>query len=695
VRSILRAVRNLLLVLAIAACSDPARPTPQTPTAPAEPPVAAQPVPPPAAPTTVKRLFVTHGRASGTFDVTTNADGTIATKLVIVQNGRGPKVDATERLASDGTLAAWSGAGQHEMGTKVAEVFTRTGDAARWKSEEEAGERTVAGTAMYVPLADAPDVPGLIVRAALRHGGTLPLLPGGEARVTKAIEYAASANGATAKLTCYAITGLALEPQYTWMDETGAWWGTTAPWGSIVPAGWESAIDTLVAKQTEVTRARDEELAVGLAHRAPPAGLAYTHARVLDVAKHKWLADMTVVVAGDKIAAVGPSKSTKVPDGAEVVDLAGKALLPGMIDMHAHLGPVDGALDIASGVTTARDVGNDPDFLDDLKRRYDEGVAVGPSVVRMGFIEGRGDKAAGSKITAETADEAAAAVDFYAKRGYDGIKIYNSMKVELVPVLAKLAHDKGMLVTGHIPVHMLAREAVAAGYDGIEHINMLFLNFLATHDTDTRDTTRFTLVGEQGATLDLASKPVREFLDYLRTKKTVIDPTLDAFEDLFVGVPGRVSAGLEDTVGRLPIVTQRQFLIGGLPLTGDRQTKFRAAWERIFAMVKALHAAQVPIVVGTDSIAGVMFHHELDLLVRTGLDAGTVLEMATLGAARAMRLDGKLGSITAGKRADLVVVDGDPLADIRAARRIVTVMRAGVVYPSAPLYESVGVKPGL
>src|SRR5205807_8936185 len=142
------------------------------------------------------------------------------------------------------------------------------------------------------------------------------------------------------------------------------------------------------------------------ANRPPAAGLAYTHARVLDVVAGKWLPDHTVVVAGDTIAALGPSATTRVPPGAEVVDLAGKALLPGLWDMHAHLGDPDGALDIASGVTTVRDVGNDPDKLDDFKKRYDEGAAVGPHVFRFGLIEGRNPKAAASFVTAETDAEA-------------------------------------------------------------------------------------------------------------------------------------------------------------------------------------------------------------------------------------------------------------------------------------------------
>jgi imidazolonepropionase-like amidohydrolase len=682
-------------ILAILACSDPTRPPPVSPGEPAADPVAA-PAPassPPAQPVTVKRVVISSSRKSGTFSMTTAPDGTITTSLFVLQNGRGPRVEATYRLAADGTLASFSATGQHTMGTKVAETFTRTGELARWKSEEEAGDRTVKGPAMFVPMAAAPETIGTIVRAALRNGGTLPLLPAGEVRVAKLVEHSVGAGAATKQLTCYAITGLSLTPAYTWMNEDGTWFGSVQPWESIVPEGWESAIDPLIAVQTQLDRVRDAELVKQHAHAPPAAGLAYTHARVLDVAKRRWLTDYTVVVVADKITAVGPSKTTTVPKGAEVVDLAGKALVPGLIDMHAHLGGADGVLNIASGVTTVRDVGNNPDKLDDLKQRFDAGTAIGPHVVRWGFIEGRGEKAAGAEVTAETVEEATAAVELYAKRGYEGVKIYNSVKVELVPVIAKLAHAKGMQVTGHIPVHMVAHEAVTAGYDGVEHINMLFLNFFATKETDTRDTTRFTLVGDKGATLDLASKPVRDLFEMLRKRKTVIDPTLAAFEDLFAGVPGKVTPGLEDTVSRLPVQTQRGALLGGLPIDGDKRTKYLASWERILAMVKALHDAKIPVVLGTDHIAGVMFHHEMALFARAGIKPGDVLELATLGAARALKLDAKLGSIAKGKRADLVVVDGDPLADIRAIRSVVSTMRGGVVFESAPLYETVGVKP--
>src|SRR5262245_41944121 len=110
-------------------------------------------------------------------------------------------------------------------------------------------------------------------------------------------------------------------------------------------------------------------------------------------------------------------------------------------------------------------------------------------------------------------------------------------------------------------------------------------------------------------------------------------------------------------------------------------------------MVKKLHDSGVTVVLGTDHIAGIMLHHEADLFSRAGIKNADILRMATIGSARALRMDKAFGTIAKGKRADLVVLDGDPLKDIHALSRVVSTMRSGVVYPSAPLYKAVGVKP--
>lgn len=639
-----------------------------------------------------KHVFVASGRPSGTYVITTTLDGTIATKLHIVENGRGPQVETKLRVSpADFTLEAFEASGKHTMGTTVAERFQLANGVARWKSEEEQGEKAVKAPTFFVPSADGPVSP-FLVPAALKAGGTIALLPSGQVKVTKVADINVTAGGVTRTLDGYRLDGMGLFPSYAWFDRSGTWFGDLSLWGAYVPEGWESTVDVLLAKQRELDRAREAEIA-RLNATKPISGIAFTNARVLDVEKGAWAQNQTVLVIGDTIKAVGKTGTIKIPEGVDTLPVDGMGIIPGLIDMHSHTTAVDGLLDIAAGVTLVRDVGNVPDDLDDLKKRFDAGTAVGPHIVRYGFIEGRGEKAASSKVTAETPDEAKAAVAEFARRGYEGIKIYNSMKTELVPLLAAEAHAKGMKVTGHIPVHMLAHEAVAAGYDGIEHINMLFLNFFATHDTDTRDTTRFTLVGDKAAGFDLASAPVTEFVTMLRDKKIVIDPTLAAFEDLFVGVPGKIMPGMQATVARFPPLVQREWLQGGLPMVGDKQALYARSWDKMLALVKLLVTSKVPVVLGTDHIGGVMFHHEMELFARAGIAPKDVLRMATLDAARVLGLDKTIGTVTAGKRADLVVVASDPIANIADIRKTVYTMRGGVLYRTDALYAAANVAP--
>jgi predicted amidohydrolase YtcJ len=186
---------------------------------------------------------------------------------------------------------------------------------------------------------------------------------------------------------------------------------------------------------------------------------------------------------------------------------------------------------------------------------------------------------------------------------------------------------------------------------------------------------------------------MREFIELLKKNKTVLDPTLAVFETLYIGVPGKITPGTEDTVERLPAQIQRWFITGGLPLEGGKQDLYARAWAKMLAAVKAMWKAKLHIVAGTDSIAGLMLHHELHLLASAGIPRIDVIRMATIDAARGMRLEKKIGSIAVGKRADLAILTGDPLADIKQLRTIERTVRAGVVFESAPLYASVGVKP--
>jgi hypothetical protein len=335
-------------------------------------------------------------------------------------------------------------------------------------------------------------------------------------------------------------------------------------------------------------------------------------------------------------------------------------------------------------------MGNDPDQLDAMTKRFDEGQAAGPHVLKAGFIEGRGEKAAASKITAETEQEARAGVEEFARRGYAQMKIYNSMKPELVPVIARAAHERGMRVSGHVPVHMRAEDAIRAGFDELNHINMFVLNFFIDKDTDTRTTLRFSIPAEKAAGLDLSSKPVQEFVSLMLQRKTVMDPTLQVFENLCLARPGAIAPNVAAIASRLPAIVRRNYMTGSIPVPEGKDALYRESFGAMLKIVKMLHDAKVPVVAGTDEF-GLLVARELELYVQAGIPAGEVLEIATLGAARIMNQDKSTGSIAVGKEADLVLVDGDPLARISDVRKVVTVLRSGVRWDPSLLSAAVGI----
>jgi Amidohydrolase family len=218
----------------------------------------------------------------------------------------------------------------------------------------------------------------------------------------------------------------------------------------------------------------------------------------------------------------------------------------------------------------------------------------------------------------------------------------------------------------------------------------VLLNFLATHESDTRTLDRFTIVGEKAPAFDLTSAPAREFFTLLREHHTVVDPTLCIQELVFTVAKGKLPPGLEPLMARLPVQVQRA--IGSIGLDfGGKDELYRRSFDKMLESVKALRDAGVTVVAGTDAIAGISLQRELELFVKAGLTPAEAIRDATLVPARVMKADSRTGSIAAGKRADLFVVDGDPLADIRDIRKTVMTFEAGVRYPSKELYETVGV----
>jgi len=361
--------------------------------------------------------------------------------------------------------------------------------------------------------------------------------------------------------------------------------------------------------------------------------------------------------------------------------------------VHAHAQAGDGILNVASGVTGVRDMGNDIEELQHLQDRWQNGTAIGPRVWKSGIIDGRGPFQVPTGLYADSAAEAAAAVNRYADLGYIQIKLYSSLKPELVPGIATLAHSRGLRLSGHIPNGITASTFVEDGADEIQHINFIFLNFLASKVKDTRTPERFTAVGDNAAKLDLQSKPVNDFIQLLLDHHTTVDVTLATFEGMFNERPGQVSPDFAPVLKRLPAQVQRGAYTGGLPVTAENDQLYKDSYKAMLNMTKRMYDAGVPILAGTDATAGIMLHRELELEVEAGIPAAKSLQIATFNAAKLLKQQKELGSIAEGKRADFLLVEGNPAEHISDIRRCRLVMKNGTLYNSGDLYKAMGIRP--
>jgi imidazolonepropionase-like amidohydrolase len=647
----------------------------------------------PAGPEEIHYGFLFSGNRAGSASSRRDADGTLTDSFEFNDRGRGSNTTSIYRLDAKGLPTSLHTTGNDYWKNPVDETFEWKDGRATWKSASEKGERELREPAFFLSMNGPPQEYELLARALLAAPGhRIPLLPTGEARLEEVSSLPVQAGGRTQTVHLYSIAGPGFTPGYLWLDDQQNLFASVGGWGALFREGWVDVVPQLTAAQDASEKAHYKELAARLAHHPAGGGLAIRHARLFDPQTKTTLPDTTVVVAGNRIVAVGKDGEVAVPAGVEVVDAGGKALLPGLWDMHVHLSEEQGIFDLASGVTTVRDLANDVDQLLDMRRRWDAGEGVGPRVLMAGFMDGPGPYAGPTKVLVSTAAQALEWVDRYAKLGYVQIKVYSSLDPKLVPAIVKRAHELGLRVSGHIPNGMIAEQAVRAGFDEIQHANFLMLDFLDPQ-IDTRTPSRFSEVAKHAAEIDLGSPRVKSFIALLKERGTVSDPTLGAFEGMFIGKAGELDPSLASVADRLPPQVQRGLYSGGLNPPADQVQRYRDSYRAMEKMVKALHDAGVTIVAGTDALAGLALDRELELYVESGIPASEVLRIATLGAAQVMKRDRELGSVAPGKLADLILVDGDPAARIADIRRVVLTVKDGVVYDPAALWHEVGVQP--
>ncbi|MGZ4831266.1 MAG: amidohydrolase family protein, partial [Candidatus Angelobacter sp.] len=623
--------------------------------------------------------FILAGNKAGFESSSRNPDGSLQLHFEFNDRGRGPNINEKILTGKDGIPVEIEITGVDYLKAPVDEHFSLKQGSATWKNRSEEGQKKITGKAAYVSISGAAEETGLLAQALLaapEH--KLPLLPEGEASIEKRSELKINANGQSRTVIQYVINGFGFTPSPLWLDSDGKFFASVSTWSSIVQEGWEGATADLLKEQDKFDNERSGTLARTLAHK-PKGPLVFVHANLFDAESAQMLPNRTVVITGNHITAVGADGQVAIPKNAETVDAAGKTLMPGLWDMHVHVQPGDGLLHMACGVTSVRDLANDTDALLQMRSRFDAGTEIGPRVVMAGFIDGRGPFQGPTKVFADTEEEAKTAIDNYARLGYIQIKVYSSLKPELLPKIVEMAHAHGMRVSGHVPSGMNAEQFVRAGVDEIQHMNFIFLDFMP-QVKDTRTPARFTEVAAHGAEIDPKSEQVQAFIQLLKEHKIVVDPTLSIFESMLDDRPGKMAQGYAAVADNMPAQVRRGFLYGGLEVPAGQDQRFQDSFQRMLDMARTFYDAGVPIVAGTDSYAGFALHRELELYEKAGIPAAKVLQLATLGAARVAKRDADLGSIAPGKLADVILVDGNPATHVSDIRRVKTVVRDGVVF---------------
>src|ERR1700730_5497314 len=320
------------------------------------------------------KIFI-QGNQVGTQIVEGQAEGVMRTEYSYNDRGRGDHIIATWKLDGAGVPVEYEGSGNDYMKAPVEEHFEIRNARASWKNRSEQGEQAVTGEAFYLPMNAPPEFFAVLARALLKAPQhKLPLVPSGEAT----IEPAARVTSGNHQLIEYRITGLGFSPQSIWLDQQGRA-ASVSPWFSVVPEGRQSAIDQLRTAQQKTDTVWSARIALALAHK-PNGDLVIRNARLFDPRDLSVTPGTSVLIRGERIVRLAPDADLKPSANAEIIDAHGRVLMPGLWDNHQHFSDNDGALDLANGVTSARDMANDTDTFLQRIARFDDASELGPRV---------------------------------------------------------------------------------------------------------------------------------------------------------------------------------------------------------------------------------------------------------------------------------------------------------------------------
>jgi hypothetical protein len=312
-----------------------------------------------------------------------------------------------------------------------------------------------------------------------------------------------------------------------------------------------------------------------------------------------------------------------------------------------------------------RDLASDIVVAVSERDRAQTGAIASPHMVLAGFIEGPGKWAGPTAVLVRTEDEARHWVARYDSLGYRQIKVYNLVHPDLIPTIAAEAHARGVRLSGHIPRGLTVPDAIQLGFDEVNHAAFLFSTFY--QDSLYVPTMRaYSAVATAvAANVDVDGPAMTQLIDLFKRRGTVIDGTFSVWVT-------SAGTGIGQSVG------------AGVP--ADVQ-KADANYMRL---LKRLYDAGVTLVAGTDAFGSTSYDTELELYEKAGIPAPVVLQIATIGAARVMKDDKDYGSLTVGKVADIIVVNGRPIDHMADVRKVETVIRAGRLYDAQALRVATG-----
>jgi len=453
--------------------------------------------------------------------------------------------------------------------------------------------------------------------------------------------------------------------------------------------GYSLALGQLVSSAAKDGLAQLSQTSRPIAGASGSNPVAIVGARLIDGTGAAPVQDSVVLVEGGRIRAAGTRARISIPADARIIDASGKTVLPGLWDMHAHFEQVEwGPLYLAAGVTTVRDCGNELDFVRSVRDAIDSGRGLGPRLLLACIVDSPTQESIGTDQL-RSAAEIPALIRKFREAGCAQVKVYSGLDPQLIRPLAKAAHAAGMTVTGHVPDGIGAVHANEAGLDMINHIQFVVRALLPpSYDPDRR--LPYAAFSRALKELDLSTPASRQTIALFARRRVVVDPTM-ALNELFTH-SREENAAREPGLAKVALPLREPLAsFGRRPEDADIAER---RWNASMNVLRALHRAGVPIVAGTDqAIPGHSLHRELEIYVEAGFTPMEAIQAATLVPARVMRLEKEVGTLAAGKRADLIVVDGDPLADIHAIRRVASVMTAGRLYDTRGLWQSVGFQP--